>query len=78
MQANELTRKAGKRLDDEKLDQVSGGCGEVMMAVDSETCVLCGNNEPRIVSLVRTDSTGRIYTYYCNKCKRTFDIQMNY
>ena len=74
-EAKEAIAKAGMLLSDNEMELVTGGEGiEVTMMVNPNECLICGNDEPGTISFVENDATGRLFYYYCGKCKGTFII----
>ena len=61
--------KGKAKLNDELLDKVSGGCGEVHVILGVPTCYCTGERVDMVQ--IRTDATGRIVTYQCPQCGAT-------
>lgn len=58
-----LAKNEGIELNDEQLEAVSGGCG----GASGLTCPHCGSGSYEVINL-----SGRIETYYCQSCGKTF------
>ena len=76
-EAKDLIEQAGMLLSDDELNLVCGGGNErIVYPIFGEVdfCCLCGNDEPGTVTFQYTDESGRMTTYYCSACQKTFTV----
>ncbi len=71
-----MDKNKGKvKLNEELLDKVSGGCGEVNVFLFGElTCPNCEGNPP--LYLMSTDDSGRFGLFGCTSCPYTEEIYL--
>ena len=65
-------KKEKVALNDEVLDKVAGGCGEVKAIWGAPTCDCTG--ESVVMVQIGCDETGRIVTYQCPSCGATTTV----
>ena len=71
-----MDKNKGKvKLNEELLDKVSGGCGEVNVLLSGElTCPNCEGNPP--LYLMSTDASGRFGLFGCTSCPYTEEVYL--